>query len=72
VQDVTAHPAFKPVVDLKARMYDMAQEPASTEIMSYREASERFSAYERQYTAPLAVIGQSCSTRSLRTQTYQS
>jgi len=27
---------------------------------------------ERQYTAPLAVIGQSCSTRPARTQTYQS
>ena len=23
VQDVTDHPVFKPVVDLKARMYDM-------------------------------------------------
>src|SRR6266851_1119912 len=29
-------------------------------------------ASERQYTAPRAVIGQSCSTRLLRTQTYQS
>ena len=37
VQDVTDHPAFKPVVDLKARMYDMGHEPASAEIMSYRE-----------------------------------
>jgi 4-hydroxyphenylacetate 3-monooxygenase len=43
VQDVTVHPGFKPVVDLKARMYDMAHEPASAEIMSYREDSERFS-----------------------------
>lgn len=43
VHDVTAHPAFKPVVDIKARMYDMAHEPASAGIMSYREASERFS-----------------------------
>src|SRR5262252_5402359 len=43
VQDVTVHPAFKPVVDLKARMYDMAHEPAWAEIMSYREDNERFS-----------------------------
>jgi 4-hydroxyphenylacetate 3-monooxygenase len=35
VQDVTDHPAFKPVVDLKARMYDMAHEPAWAEIISY-------------------------------------
>jgi hypothetical protein len=27
---------------------------------------------ERQYTAPRAVIGQICSTRLPRTQTYQS
>ena len=50
VQDVTVHRAFKPVVDLKARMYDMAHEPAWAEIMSYREpalvkarSKERFS-----------------------------
>ena len=36
-QDVTAHPAFKPVVDLKARRSDMAHEPAWAEIMSYCE-----------------------------------
>lgn len=26
VKDVTAHPAFKPIIDVKARMYDMAHE----------------------------------------------
>ncbi len=41
VQDVTVHPAFKPVVDFKARMYDMAHEPAWAEIMSYREPALR-------------------------------
>ena len=35
VPDVTVHPAFQPVVDLKARMYDMAREPAWAEVMSY-------------------------------------
>ena len=43
VHDVTVHPTFKPVVDLRARMYDTAHEPAWAEIMSYREASERCS-----------------------------
>jgi 4-hydroxyphenylacetate 3-monooxygenase len=43
VCDVTEHPAFKPVVDLKARMYDMAHEPQSAEIMSFGEAGERYS-----------------------------
>ena len=27
VLDATAHPAFKPVVDLKARTYDISHEP---------------------------------------------
>jgi aromatic ring hydroxylase len=26
VADVTTHPAFKPIIDLKARMYEMASE----------------------------------------------
>ena len=43
VPDVTAHPAFKPVVDLKARMYDMAHDPTSAELMSFSEAGERYS-----------------------------
>src|SRR5215467_3602056 len=43
VCDVTKHPAFEPVVDLKARMYDMAQEGPSTDVMSYCEGSERYS-----------------------------
>src|SRR5271155_699743 len=43
VHDVTAHPAFKPVVDLKARMFDMAHEPAWAELMSYRDDGERCS-----------------------------
>ena len=56
VQYVTVHLAFKPVVDLKARMYDMAHEPASAEIMSYREDNERFSILLRPPTekGPLA------------------
>ena len=43
VQDMTVHPAFKPVVDHKARMYDTVHEPAWAEIMSYREDNQRFS-----------------------------
>ena len=34
LRDVAMHPAFKPVVELRARMYDMAHEPASAEIMT--------------------------------------
>ncbi len=29
VDDVTTHPAFKPIVDVRARIYDMAHEEAT-------------------------------------------
>jgi 4-hydroxyphenylacetate 3-monooxygenase len=43
VKDVTAHPAFKPVVDARARIYDMAHEDATADLMSYvdEETGER-------------------------------
>jgi len=43
VQDVPTHPAFKPIVDVRARIYDMAHEQATRELMSYTdgESGER-------------------------------
>ena len=35
VADVTTHAAFKPIVDVRARIYDMAHEEATRDIMSY-------------------------------------
>ncbi|SMF23454.1 4-hydroxyphenylacetate 3-monooxygenase [Tistlia consotensis] len=35
VKDVTAHPSFKPIVDVRARIYDLAHEPATAGVMSY-------------------------------------
>ncbi len=37
VADVTLHPAFKPIVDARARIFDMAHEPAGRDIMAYRD-----------------------------------
>ncbi|HEX9584657.1 MAG TPA: 4-hydroxyphenylacetate 3-hydroxylase N-terminal domain-containing protein, partial [Gammaproteobacteria bacterium] len=37
VADVTSHPAFEPMIKVRARIYDMAHEPACREIMSYEE-----------------------------------
>ena len=34
VADVTAHPAFKPIVDIRARIYDMAHEDAHRDVMT--------------------------------------
>jgi len=38
VDDVTTHPAFKPIVDVRARIYDLAHEDGSHEVMSYVDA----------------------------------
>ncbi len=38
VQDVPTHPAFRPIVDARARIYDLAHEPATAEVMSYADA----------------------------------
>ena len=35
VDDVTTHPAFKPIIDVRARIYDLAHEEATVEQMSY-------------------------------------
>ncbi|MBI1775058.1 MAG: 4-hydroxyphenylacetate 3-hydroxylase family protein [Proteobacteria bacterium] len=42
VQDVTSHPMFKPLVDIRARIYDMAHESRHQAAMTYEEAGERF------------------------------
>src|SRR6516165_105237 len=35
VKDVTTHPAFKPIVDVRARIYDLAHEPRTAAAMTY-------------------------------------
>ena len=35
VDDVTTHPQFKPLVDARARIYDMAHEDATRDVVSY-------------------------------------
>ena len=43
VEDITVHPAFKPVVDVRARIYDLAHEEATRDVMSFvdEESGER-------------------------------
>jgi len=38
VADVTTHPMFKPLVDVRARIYDMQHEAAHAPLMAYRDA----------------------------------
>ena len=35
VEDVPSHPMFKPLVDIRARIYDMAHEKAFRDVMAY-------------------------------------
>ncbi|NVN00402.1 4-hydroxyphenylacetate 3-hydroxylase family protein [Arthrobacter sp. SDTb3-6] len=35
VADVTTHPMFKPIVDVRARIYDLAHEDATQKVMTY-------------------------------------
>jgi 4-hydroxyphenylacetate 3-monooxygenase len=39
VADVTRHPMFRPLVDVRARIYDMANEPGHAAVMTYRDAA---------------------------------
>ena len=41
VRDVTAHPAFKPIVDIRARIFDMQHEAAHQAIMTVDDHGER-------------------------------
>src|SRR5712672_1427155 len=40
VKDVTTHPMFKPLVDIRARIYDLQHEPATRHLMTYQEDGE--------------------------------
>jgi 4-hydroxyphenylacetate 3-monooxygenase len=42
VKDVATHPMFKPLVDIRARIYDMQHEQATQDVMTYEEGGERF------------------------------
>ena len=37
VDDVPTHPAFQPIVDVRARIYDLAHEPPTRDVMTYRD-----------------------------------
>jgi 4-hydroxyphenylacetate 3-monooxygenase len=43
VADVTTHPSFKPIVDVRARIYDMAHEAETQDVMTYvdQDSGER-------------------------------
>ena len=40
VADVTTHPMFKPLVDIRARIYDLQHDPETAPVMTYRADGE--------------------------------
>ena len=52
VKDVTRHPSFKPLVDIRARIYDMQHEAAHRETMTHEENGERFAIGNRLPRVP--------------------
>ena len=40
VNDITSHPMFKPLVDIRARIYDMQHDPATRDIMTRQRDGE--------------------------------
>ncbi len=50
VNDVTTHPALKPIIDIKARMYDMAREERYRGDLTYVEGNEKYSIFYRPPT----------------------
>ena len=42
VDDVTCHPMFKPLVDVRARIYDMQHERQFRDVMTYQEGGDSF------------------------------
>ena len=50
VRDVTAHPALKPIIDVRARMYDMALEAAHQDALTYVAGNGRNSILNRPPT----------------------
>ncbi|MEM9099705.1 MAG: 4-hydroxyphenylacetate 3-hydroxylase family protein [Pseudomonadota bacterium] len=40
VDDITTHPAFKPIIDIRAKIYDMAHDPEHAPIMTMRDGEE--------------------------------
>ncbi|MEA2737684.1 MAG: 4-hydroxyphenylacetate 3-monooxygenase [Acetobacteraceae bacterium] len=53
VADVTKHPALKPIIDVKARMYEMALEPAYQPALTYIENGTRHSTFQRPHARPI-------------------
>ncbi len=42
IKDVTRHPAFQPIVEVRARIYDLAHEQGTADVLSYEADGQRY------------------------------
>ena len=47
VTDVTQHPAFKPIISVRARMYDMAHEARYADLLSFKDGDDVKSVFQK-------------------------
>ena len=47
VKDICVHPAVMPIVDIRARIYDMQHEPANSSVLTYFADNDRHSVFNR-------------------------
>ena len=56
IRDVVTHPAFKPLIDIRARIYDMAHDPSTRPVIS----SKSISISTALFGLPLCECSRSC------------
>jgi len=47
VADITRHPSVRPIIDVRARMYDMQHQKAFAPALTYVEGGDRHSVFNR-------------------------
>ncbi len=58
VDDVTRHPMFKPLVDIRARIYDMQHEAATRGVLSFLEDGEWHAVANKLPRTQQGLVGQ--------------
>ena len=66
VSDVTTHPMFKPLVDVRARIYDMQHDPETRDAMTYQDEAQTSPAPSASSCPTPRTTGRSSASRSMR------
>ncbi len=58
VRDVTRHPMFKPLVDIRARIYDMQHDPATRDVMTFAHRRRGLRRRPQASLYPAGLVGE--------------